>query len=132
MMGKVNTFITPGGDKMAVLPLEDYEELLESADNSADVRVYDASRRRRGAGEDEAVPVGFAKRLIAGENPVRVWRELRGLPAKELAAKSGIKGPCLRQIETCKREGTFRVMARIADALGATLDDLSSAPFSAD
>jgi transcriptional regulator with XRE-family HTH domain len=78
------------------------------------------------------VPAKFAKRLIAGENPLRVWRELRGLPAKELAAKSGIKGPYLCQIETGKRGGTFRVMARIADALGVTLDDLSSAPFSAD
>lgn len=131
-MGKVNIFTTPSGDKMAVLPLEDYEELLEAADDSADVAMYDASTRRRGAGEDEAVPAAFARRLIAGENPVRVWREFRGLPARELAAKSGIKGPYLSQIETGKREGTFRVMARIADALRVTLDDLSSAPFSAD
>ena len=132
MMGKVSIFTTPSGDRMAVLPLEDYEELLETADDSSDVRKYDAAKRRFASGEDEAVPAAFAKRLIAGENPVRVWREFRGLAAKELAAKSGIKGPYLSQIETGKREGTLGVMARIAEALGVTLDDLSSAPLTSE
>jgi ribosome-binding protein aMBF1 (putative translation factor) len=92
---------------------------------ASDVRLYDAAKRRLSSREDEAIPAAFAKRFIAGENPVRVWRELRGLPAKELAAKSGIKAPYLSQIQTGKREGTLAVMARIAEALGVTLDDLS-------
>ena len=124
-MGRINVFTTPSGDQMAVMPLEDYEKLAAAAEDAEDTRLYDAAKRRFAAGDDEAVPVEFAKRLIAGESPVRVWRELRGFQAKELAQKSGIKGPHLSQIETRKREGTLGVMARIADALGVTLDDLA-------
>ena len=100
--------------------------------DAADVRLYDASKRRHASSEDEAVPAEFAKRLIAGENPVRVWREIRGLPAKEIARMSSIKAPYLSQIETGKRDGTLGVMARIADALGVTLDDLAPAPLTCD
>ena len=124
-MGKITVLTTPSGDQMAVLPLADYQMLLAAAEDAEDVRLYDAAKRRFAAGEDEAVPAAFAKRLIAGENPVRVWRELRGLTAKDLARKSGIKGPYLSQIETGKREGTLAVMGAIARALHVALDDLA-------
>ena len=66
-----------------------------AAEQFDDLRLYDAAKRRLAAADDEAVPAEFAKRLIVGENPVRVWREIRGLAAKELARRSGIKAPYL-------------------------------------
>lgn len=61
-----------------------------AGDESADVRAYDAAKRRLATGEDELIPATFADRLLDGENPVRVWREYRGLSIRELAGKVGM------------------------------------------
>ena len=51
-------------------------------------------------GDEELVPAAFAKRLIAGESRVRVWRELRGLTQTELAAESGVNRVQIANIES--------------------------------
>ena len=35
---------TPSGDPSAVIPLAEYERLVEAAENDADVRAYDEAR----------------------------------------------------------------------------------------
>ena len=123
-MTKFETITSPSGDKLAVLPLAELELLLEAVEDAEDVRAYDAAMRRLDAGEDEIVPGHIAKRLIAGESPVRVWREHRGLSAKQLAAAAAISAPYLSQIEIGKRKGQLEVMLRIATALRLKIDDL--------
>jgi len=44
---------------MAVIPLAEYERLVEAAEDSADVRAYDEAKRRLAAGEDELIPAEF-------------------------------------------------------------------------
>jgi len=78
-------------------------------------------------GEEEAIPAEFAKRLIAGESPVRVWREYRGVSQQDLAAKAGVSAAYLSQIESGAREGRIAAMRRLADALNVSLDDLAPA-----
>jgi transcriptional regulator with XRE-family HTH domain len=56
---------------------------------------------------------------------VRVWREHRGLTVEKLAKAAGISQPYLSQIETGRRDGTFKVMAALARALKIDLDDLA-------
>jgi|ERR1700691_3727018 DNA-binding XRE family transcriptional regulator len=123
-MNKINIITSPSGEKMAVLPMVDYERLVAAAQSADDLRLYDEARRRLASGEDEAIPSAFAKRLIAGESPVRVWREYRGLSGKDLALQAGVSAPFLSQIETGVREGSIRLMAKIARALNVTIDDL--------
>lgn len=82
-------------------------------------------RARLAAGDEELIPSGIVGRLLAGENPVRVWRSHRGLTVTELAEKAGVAQPYLSQIETGRRDGTLETMRRIAAALGVTLDDLA-------
>jgi transcriptional regulator with XRE-family HTH domain len=53
-----------------------------------------------------------------------VWREYRGLKARELAEAAGISPPYLSQIENGEREGSFETMRKIADVLKVTIDDL--------
>ena len=80
---------------------------------------------RRNAGwRGRGDPQRLRQRLIAGESPVRVWREYRGLSGKELAAQAGVSAPFLSQIETGAREGSIGLIAKIAKALRVTIDDL--------
>ena len=57
-------------------------------------------------------------------NPVRVWREYRGLTQRELAEKAGLAQAYIAQIETGRRKGTVDVYKRLAEALRVDIDDL--------
>jgi ribosome-binding protein aMBF1 (putative translation factor) len=124
-MNKPDIITTPSGDRLAIMPLADYESLVASAEQSSDVRAYDEAKRRIASGEDELVPSEFANRILDGENPVRVWREYRGMSAKDLAAKTGLSPAYISQIETGDRDGSFETMKKIAQALSVSLDDLA-------
>ena len=123
-MGKPSIITTPSGDRMAVIPLADYERLVASAEDADDVRAYDEFKRRLATGEEELVPAEFANRILDGENAIRVWREYRGMTAAALAAKAGIARPYLTQMETGKRDGTVETLRRLAAALRVSVDDL--------
>jgi DNA-binding Xre family transcriptional regulator len=102
----------------------DYEALVREAEDAADAAQIRAAEARVRAGEDEYVPVELTRRLMAGEVPVRVWREHRGLSARMLASQAGISAAYLSQIETGKKPGSFAAMAKLARALGVDMEDL--------
>ena len=79
-------------NKMVTIPREEYDRLREAAEDLADLRAYDGTKAALAAGEEELVPAEYAKRLIAGESPLRVWRELRGLSQVKLGAVSEVTG----------------------------------------
>lgn len=121
---KPTIITTPNGDQMAVIPLTEYERLVEAAEDLADVRAYDEAMRRLAAGEDELVPAETVNRILDGENALRVWREYRGLTVKQLAEKAGVSAPFVSQIETGQREGSVETMRKLADVLKISLDEL--------
>jgi DNA-binding XRE family transcriptional regulator len=123
-MNKPTIIVTPSGDRMAVIPIEEYERLVEAAEDTADVRAYDEAKRRLAAGEDEMLPAAMVNRILAGESALRVWREHRGLTLKQLAEEAGVSAPFVSQIETGQREGSLDTMRKIATALKISLDDL--------
>lgn len=90
-----------------------------------DVRDYDAVKTALARGEEELVPSEVVFALLDGENPIKVWRNYRGLTQVELAREAGISVPYLSQIETNKRTGTKGVLKTIANALKVTLDDIA-------
>ena len=108
-----NIITTPSGDQMVVLPLAEYERLVEAVEDAADIRAYDAAKRRLAEGRDESIPAEFVDRILNGENKIRVWREYRGLTIKALAETSGLAAAYLSQIETGKREGTIETFKKI-------------------
>ncbi|MFL9828281.1 helix-turn-helix transcriptional regulator [Rhodoplanes sp. SY1] len=124
-MNKPAIITSPSGDRLAVIPLEEYERLTEAAEDAADVRAYDAAKSRIAAGEDEAIPAAFANRILDGENKVRVWREFRGMTVKDLAAAAGITAAYLSQIETGTRDGSIATFKKIAAALKVSIDDIA-------
>lgn len=116
--------VTPAGERLAVLPEAEYLALIEAMEDTSD---RDALRRFRAAlesGDEEELPADLVERLLAGESPVRVWREHRKLSAQGLADATGLAASYISQIETGKRDGTLETMAKIARALGVLVDDL--------
>jgi hypothetical protein len=107
-----------------LLRRSDYEALLRNAEDAADAARLREIEARVGAGEDEYVPVEVTRRLSAGEVPVRVWRQHRGLSARALAGRAGISAAYLSQIETGRKPGSFDAMAKFARALDVDLEDL--------
>jgi DNA-binding XRE family transcriptional regulator len=88
-----------------------------------DVVASHAALRDIADGVTEALPHTIVVRLIAGENPVRVWREHRGPTIAALAAAAGLSQPFISQIETGKREPTVRSLVALARVPGVDLDD---------
>jgi DNA-binding XRE family transcriptional regulator len=117
-------YIDTDAGRLVVLPEADYKKLVEISADSEAGAVIDAFRRNLAAGEEELVPADIAKRLIAGESPVRVWRQHRGMTSGDLALAAGLSQAFVSQIETGKRDGSISAMKAIAEALSVTLDDL--------
>lgn len=123
-MDKIQIIESPAGDRLAVVPLAEYERLQNAVEMLEDVSAYDEAKRKLVAGDEELVPQEIADRLIDGENPVRVWREYRGLSGRALAEAAGMSAAYLSQIESGRRDGSFDTMRRIANILNVSLDDL--------
>lgn len=121
----VQLILKEGQPEYAVLPYDMYLRLVEDAEMLADVRDYDAAMERIAAGE-ELIPAEVVYALLDGGNPIRVWREYRGLSQAELAAQAGISASYLSQLEAGKRNGQVEVLSAIGAALNVSLDDLVS------
>lgn len=103
---------------------EEYDRLREAADDLADLRAYDRAMAELAAGEDELIPADYARRLIDGESPLRVYRELRGLSQSKLADASGVNRVQVIDIEARRKSGSVETVKKLADALGVRIDDL--------
>ena len=125
MMPPAQMIDTPGGERMVVLPLKDYERLCAAAEDLADMRDYDRAKQGLAAGTDELIPADFGDRILDGESPVRVWREYRGLSVKQLAASAQISAAYLSQIEGGSRNGSLSTMKALAKCLSLDVDDLT-------
>ena len=117
-------YIDTDAGRLAVLPEVEYRKLVENAEDAADIVAIERFHDRLARSEEELVPAAIANRLFAGENPVRVWREHRGMSGRALAEAAGIAQPYLSQIETGERDGSFETIRKLADALRVSLDDL--------
>lgn len=124
-MSKPSIITTPSGDRMAVIPLAEYERLVEAAEDASDVRAYDEFKRKLASGEEELIPAEYVNRMLDGENKIRVWREYRGMTVKALAEASGLTAAYVSQIETGVHEGTVETFKKIATALQLSIDDIA-------
>lgn len=123
-MTKVQTITGPDGGELVVLPKPEFERLVAAAEDRADMAATARAEARLAAGEDELVPEEIADRLLAGHNPIRVWRRYRGLTQAALANAAGVPQSEISAIESGTRAGALKTHRAIAKALGLTLDDL--------
>jgi len=119
------------GEAFIVVPLREYQalrRLAEAAEDAADeadaLRVHNGYLTAKARGEGLSMPRAEWDRIRAGESPVRVIREFRGLTQTRLAQDSGVDQPQISAIETNRRTGTAATLKAIARALGAPLETL--------
>jgi DNA-binding XRE family transcriptional regulator len=113
------------------LTRSEYEALLNRLEDAEDNRrLAELATREDRLGRNEAradyLPVELVDRLVAGEHPVRVWRGHRGLTREMLAVQAGVAPSYVTEIETGKKPGSFHALARLAAALGISLDDIAA------
>ena len=101
-----------------------WETLLDALDDSGDRAALRGADTRRKAGIDDGMEVSFFRRILAGESPVRVWREYRQLSLQQLAKLARVSSAYLSEIETGKKPGSAATLQRIAHALGVDTDEL--------
>ena len=112
-------------NEMVTIPRAEYERLREAAEDLADIAAYARAKAALASGADELIPADFANRLIAGENPVRVYRDFRGLTQAALSEASGVNRVQIANIESGTKRGSIDTLKKLAGALGVSLDDLA-------
>lgn len=115
------------GRKMAVLPVEDYERLVELAEDREDIAAAVDAERRRNEGSMEYLPASMVDRILDGENALRVWREYRGMSISELAEKSGYGYSMISKVEAGTRQGTVALWKALSAALNVLPEDIMPA-----
>ena len=116
-----------GKPEWAILPYEEYLQLIEQAELLEDIRDFDEISAAIERGDEELIPTEVVNAILDGKNPIKVWREYRGLTQQQLADIVRISKPYLSQIETGKRTGTTDVLSAIAKALDVSLEQVASA-----
>jgi DNA-binding XRE family transcriptional regulator len=114
-----------GKPEYAVIPYAEYLRLLEALEDKADAAAVAEFQEAYRAGREFLVPAEILRRELAGESPIKLWREHRGLTQQDLADKAGISKPYISQIESGKRQGTVETIAAIARVLNVPLDVLT-------
>ena len=110
------------GKKAESVTRAEYEALrdrLEDVEDILHMRAIEAKSDPR-----NLLPIEMVDRMIAGEHPIHVWREHRGLRLNALARKAGIPASYVSEIENGKKPGSVAAYRALADALGVSLDDL--------
>jgi len=124
-MTKVQFIKINNGDELAVLPRADYERLAnraaETAEDAGTARLVGKARASIAAGEP-LLPKEIVDRLTAGENPIRVLREWRGMTQKDLAIQGGITQGYLSDLESGRRRGLAVRLRGISHVLKVPLD----------
>jgi len=107
----------------------DLDALIDAAENAEDlasVRAWNAYVAA--VGRDAAITNSYtaakAKRLLAGESPVRIWHEKRGMTQRALAAAAAIPSGYLSEIESGKKPGSVAAYRALAKTLAVSLEDL--------
>jgi DNA-binding XRE family transcriptional regulator len=117
--------ITRKGKEFAVIPVDDLQKLMDDAEMLADVKAYDAVKARIERGEEELIQLEITERRIAGDSPVKIWREHRGLTQEGLAAASRVSRAMIAAIEAGHKNGGVATLKKLAAALRVDLDNLA-------
>jgi len=124
-MRDVDSFKTPSGEEMVVLSRSAYERLVAAAEEAEEMAAFDRAKAALAGGEDELVPGPVAERLLAGEAPLRVWRNYRGFTQSALAQRAGLPQSVISAVESGRREPSLSALRALARTLDLDLDDLA-------
>ena len=105
-------------DETVVLARTEYDALIDRNEELEDrLAALDADNGSR-------VPHAVALAIMRGKSPVLTFRNHLGVTLRELSDRTGIAASYLSEIERRRKPGSASALARIADALGTTIDAL--------
>lgn len=113
-----------GAPAFVVIP---YARFRTIAPDAADAALSDEALFDHAMAEKDdaaAIPHEVMVRLVDGENPLKVYREWRGLTQGALAAKIGVSEGYVSQVERGARTLSRKAVASAAVALGIAPDVL--------
>jgi hypothetical protein len=120
-MSKPQTITTPGGETLVILPLAEYEALVDAAadaeENAADIAAYDEAKGALAAGEESLLPPEVCKLILNGDSRLKAIRKWRGLQQSDVAAQAGIGQGYLSDLEHGKRAGAQETLTKVARVL---------------
>lgn len=116
----VKFIVTPGGEKLAILPAEEFEDMR-------DALVHQTAMADYRSGRSEALTIDEVRKLLEAPTPLSFWRAKRGLTQAALAKAARTTQPHVADLESGKHSGSLEVMSRIAKALRIRIDDLAAA-----
>lgn len=111
-------------NEMITISKAEYNRLREAAEDLADLQSYDRVMAAIESGEEELIPGEYVKRILSGENALKVYREFRGLTQSDLAEKAGVNRVTVSEIEIGRKQGSVSSLNKIAVALNVAVDDL--------
>jgi DNA-binding XRE family transcriptional regulator len=118
--------VNNGKPAFAVIPIAEYERLLTLAEDRIDIKAARRVAARIASGDEETLPAEFVAALIAGKTqPLRLWRQHRGLTLDALGKACGVTRSALSQIESGKTKASGALLKRLAKALDCEMDDLA-------
>ncbi len=121
------TFSTPDGTEMVILPAADYARLKLLGEDAGDEVEADRILARVEAGEGTMPGEVLDLILDEGLHPVAAWRRHRGLSQSALARKAGLSQVWISRIERGGGYGSQRTRRKLADALEAPVWALDEA-----
>ena len=115
------TFSTPDGTEMVVLPAADYAQLKRLAEGAEDALSGRATLARIEAGEGTMPSEVLALIFDEGLSPLGAWRRHRGLSQAALADSAGLSQVWIGRIEAGGGYGSKSTRRKLAQALSAPL-----------
>ncbi len=113
-----------GKPAFAVLPLEEYTQLKEAAEDRVDAARLDALQDAISAGEEEIFPEAVVSALLNGANPIRLFREYRLMGREDLAAYCAISCERLEELEKDPSSVSLELLRKFSLALSVDTDFL--------
>jgi DNA-binding XRE family transcriptional regulator len=112
-------FRAPDGTEMVVLRAQDYERLIDLADEGEDVVEALKAKARIEAGEGTVPGEVVRAMIVDGLGALAAWRRHRGLSQAALAKKAGLSQVWVGRIESGGGYGSRGTRRKLAAALDA-------------
>lgn len=98
----------------------EYESLIEQIEDLEDTIAFIQFEQTQG----ETVPHELIQRRNAGDHPLTIYREYRGLSQRALASKAGVNHVQIGDIENRGKTGSVATLLKLARSLDVPLENI--------
>jgi DNA-binding XRE family transcriptional regulator len=103
-----------GKPAFVVIPFNEYQKLIEFKNQyMTDEELYIEVLNKK----DEYFPEELVQKILNGSNPIKTYREYRGLSQEELALSIGKSKQYISALEKGERNGTITTFKKLSKAL---------------